>query len=622
MGYRKNPLSLDELRCLAKERLLGQGPNANTALAFPEAQSLFEELEIHQIELELQNEYLNAARTQLEVALNQSGELYEFSPVGILSLDQTGVITKLNLAGANLLEGERARLLGSRFNLYVSHADEAMLMELLAQATASDDVQGGELALARNGLPTTFVQVRIAPLPEHLGWQLILVDITERRQNEALLRVSEERWKLALEAAGDGVWDWNVQTGAMLFSKRFEQLFGFEENEYGHHLENWLARLHPDDKQRVMADTQAYLNDKSDRLFNEHREQCKDGSWKWVFCRGAIVSRTTEGKPLRMVGTHVDITNKKKTEDALLSSVRFQQAVFDSLSAQIAVLDRHGTVIQTNAAWWKYAIDNGLAETPSFGGGNYLEILEYLTGKDQETVLAASAGIASVVSGDVSDFQLSHPFYTPVDNRWFIMKVTPVHDVEERVVVSHEDVTRLKAAELASLILANIDTLTGALSRRNFLNLAEQELARAARYELPLMVLMLDLDHFKHINDHHGHAAGDAVLQGFVKTVTGVLRESDLIGRIGGEEFAVLLPSTTLEGGRSLAQRIIESVRTSPVQVSGELLSFTVSIGAGCLSSETSFASLLGLADVALYKAKNGGRDRLEVGLVQPLLEM
>jgi diguanylate cyclase (GGDEF)-like protein/PAS domain S-box-containing protein len=615
MGYRKNPLSLDELRCLAKQRLLGHGPDAITALALPEVHRLFEELEIHQIELELQNEYLNTARAQLEVALNQSGELYDFSPVGILSLDQMGIITKLNLAGANLLEGERARLLGNRFELYVADADVAVLNALLAQATASGDVQGGEIALAKKGPLTAFVQVQIAQLSEELGWQLILVDITERRQNEARLRVSEERWKLALEAAGDGVWDWNVQTGDMLFSKRFEQLFGFEENEYGHHLENWLAGLHPDDKQRVMADTQAYLNGESDRLSNEHREQCKNGSWKWVFCRGAIVSRTAEGKPLRMVGTHVDITNKKQTEEALLSSVRFQQTVFDSLSAQIAVLDRHGTVIQTNAAWWKYAIDNELAETPSFGGGNYLEILDYLTGQDQETVLAASAGIASVASGDVSDFQLPHPFYTPLDKRWFTMKVTPVHDVEERVVVSHEDVTRLKAAELASLTLANIDALTGALSRRNFLNLAEQELARATRYELPLMVLMLDLDHFKHINDHHGHAAGDVVLQAFVKTVAGVLRESDLIGRIGGEEFAVLLPSTTLEGGRSLAQRIIESVRTSPVEVNGEFLSYTVSIGAGCLSSESSFANLLGLADVALYKAKNGGRDRLEVGL-------
>jgi diguanylate cyclase (GGDEF)-like protein len=125
-----------------------------------------------------------------------------------------------------------------------------------------------------------------------------------------------------------------------------------------------------------------------------------------------------------------------------------------------------------------------------------------------------------------------------------------------------------------------------------------------------------DLYHFKLINDHYGHAAGDAVLQGFVQTATGVLRESDLMDRIGGEEFAVLLPSTILEGECALAQRMIESVRNTPVEVDGKRIPYTVSIGAGCFSTETSFTPLLGLADAALYRAKEGGRDCLEVGLV------
>lgn len=616
MGFRRNPTSFRELRELAEKRFPGHLKSDATALTLVEAQQLFEELEIHQIELELQNDHLNATRAQLEMALNQSSELYDFSPVGSLTLDRLGAITKLNLSGASLLGGERARLLGSRFALYVADADRSAFNTLLAQATATGDVQDGEISLIKQGLHAPCVQIRIAALPEDLGWQLILVDVTERRQIEERLHASEQRWKLALEAAGDGVWDWNLQTGEVVFSKRFGELFGFSENEFGHHIEDWSSRIHPDDKQRLMADIQENLTGKTSNLFNEHRGQCKDGSWKWVLCRGAIVSRSTDGTPLRMIGTHVDITGKKQTEEALLISARFQQAVFDSLSAQIAVLDRHGTVIQTNAAWWKYAIDNGYASEPSFIGNNYLEILDCVTGNDPETVLAASAGIAAVASGEVPHFQLQHPFFTPLDKRWFIMKVTPVHDVDERIVVSHEDVTRLKAAELASLTLANIDTLTGALSRRNFLNLAEQELARSTRYQLPLMLLMLDLDHFKLINDRHGHAAGDAVLHGFVQTVMAVLRESDLIGRIGGEEFAVLLPNTTHEGGRALAQRIIESVRASPVDVCGKHIPYTVSIGAGCLSTETSFATLLGLADAALYRAKNAGRDRLEVGAV------
>lgn len=614
MVYRKNPASLDELRRLARLRFSGHVPSTATALSIPQAQQLFEELEIHQIELELQNEHLNATRAQLETALNQSSELFDFSPVGSLMLDASGTISKLNLAAANLLGGERARLLGSRFGLYVAEAERSAFNALLEKAKTSVDVQNSELSLARNGLPVTYVQVRLALLPEDTGWQLILVDITERRQMEERVRASEERWKLALEAVGDGVWDWNVQTGEVVFSRRFGLLYGFAD--YGHHVEDWSTRVHPDDRLRVTADLQAYLSGRTGSYTNEHRGQCQDGSWKWVLTRGAVVSRTQDGKPLRMIGTHVDITSKKQTEEALQMSARFQQAVFDSLSAHIAILDRHGTIIQTNAAWLNYVVDEGLVEAPHFVGGNYLEMLGAMCGQDQATVQAVSAGIAAVASGEAVDFQLPHPFLSALDKRWFSLKITPVHDVQERVVVSHEDVTRLKAAELASLTLANIDTLTGALSRRNFMGLAEQELARAMRYKFPLMVLMLDLDHFKLINDKYGHAAGDVVLQKFVQTVKAVLRESDLIGRIGGEEFAVLLPSTTLEGGRVLAQRIIDSVRASPVALNGKQVSYTVSIGAGCLSCETSFAALLSMADAALYRAKNGGRDRLEVGPV------
>jgi diguanylate cyclase (GGDEF)-like protein len=186
--------------------------------------------------------------------------------------------------------------------------------------------------------------------------------------------------------------------------------------------------------------------------------------------------------------------------------------------------------------------------------------------------------------------------------------------VQGRVAVSHQDVTPLKTAELANLKLANFDALTGAHSRGNFLNLAEQELARSVRYKLPLMVLMLDLDHFKLINDQHGHAVGDAVLQGFVRAVSSLLRESDVIGRLGGEEFSVLLPNTTLEGGRALAQRVVEKVRASPVEMEGKNVAYTVSVGASCLTQETSFSSLLKLADIALYQAKSAGRDCVRIG--------
>jgi diguanylate cyclase (GGDEF)-like protein len=343
---------------------------------------------------------------------------------------------------------------------------------------------------------------------------------------------------------------------------------------------------------------------------------CKDGSWKWVLSRGAVITRSEEGRALRMLGTHMDITSRKRTEESLREASQFQKAVFDSMAAHIVVLDRHGTILQANLAWCNYAINTGDAQAHAneVVGARYLDVLDRMTGGDAKTASEAADGLAAVALGTVAQFQLEHPFFAVADKRWFSIKVTPVHDVAERLVVSHEDVSRLKAAELASLTLANVDTLTGALSRRHFLNLAEQELARSNRYGLPLMVLMLDLDHFKRINDCYGHAAGDAVLQGFVTTVSSVLRESDLIGRLGGEEFAVLLPNTATEGGQALAQRIIDSVRDSPVTFAGASIVYTVSIGAGCLAGETNFSALLGTADAALYRAKDGGRDRLELG--------
>ncbi len=618
MAFRRNPLSLDELRELARKRFLGRSASSAQALSVAEAQHLFEELEIHQIELELQNEHLNTARLQLESSLNQSNQFNDFAPVGIFSLDGAGAIAKLNLAGASLLGRERVRLLGSRLGLFVADADRPQFNALLEQATSTGDVQSSELTFANKGPLVSHVQMKVAALGPSLGWQVILLDITERRLAQEQLRASEERWKLALEAAGDGVWDWNVVTGEQVFSKRFEQLYGFSENEYGRHLDDWVSRIHPDDRTRVISEHQACLSGKAASTFIEFRGRCKDGSWKWVLSRGAVVSRSSDGKALRMVGTHVDISKQKVTEDALLVVSRFQQAVFDSLVAQVAVLDHTSTVLQTNVAWRQYLIDSGFSAQPCCQSASYLRILACLTEHDALTVQAAEAGITAVLAGDLPFFQLDQPFFTPLDKRWFSMKVTPVHDRVQRLVISHEDVTQLKTAELTSLTLANIDTLTGALSRRNFFNLAEQEVARSIRYALPLMVLMLDLDHFKTINDQHGHAAGDVVLQKCVQTVTSVLRGADLIGRIGGEEFAVLLPNTPLEGGRALAQRIVEIVRANAVHVNGKTIVYTVSIGAGCLAGEHSFAELLGLADAALYRAKEAGRDRLEMGAQPP----
>jgi diguanylate cyclase (GGDEF)-like protein len=289
------------------------------------------------------------------------------------------------------------------------------------------------------------------------------------------------------------------------------------------------------------------------------------------------------------------------------------QAVLDALPVLIAVLDRQGNVLKANMACESFSILNGLVSTYGVVGVEYRKVLEKMCAAQPDALQAAMDGIAAVISGSEPMFQMQHCVVTPIRSHWFTMQVTPVSGLQGQVVVIHQDISQLKAAELASLNMANVDELTGALSRRNFLAVAQQEVERSLRYETPLMVLMLDLDHFKQINDLHCHATGDAVLKHFVATIGAVLRTQDVVGRLGGEEFCVLLPNTTREGGFALARRIVETVANSPVAMGAHVIRYTVSVGATCMHGEATFAELLHLADMALYRAKNEGRNGVAI---------
>ena len=196
------------------------------------------------------------------------------------------------------------------------------------------------------------------------------------------------------------------------------------------------------------------------------------------------------------------------------------------------------------------------------------------------------------------------------------LTITPVFGRNQRqlrqFIAVKEDISERKTQQQELERLASTDPLTGVANRRSFLSRLESELARLHRYHREATLLMMDLDHFKAVNDTWGHAAGDAVLRFVTDLVTPELRKNDCLGRLGGEEFGILLAETGLEGAREFAERLRTRLEASTIPFDGTDIHVTMSIGIVTLDRNEAHAAL-SRADHALYRAKKNGRNRVEV---------
>lgn len=184
------------------------------------------------------------------------------------------------------------------------------------------------------------------------------------------------------------------------------------------------------------------------------------------------------------------------------------------------------------------------------------------------------------------------------------------HDEFSGYTVVCRDITERKVSSDNLANLLTKDHLTGAVNRAHFFNLAEKEFARASRYGHSVSIIMLDADHFKHVNDSWGHPMGDEVLKSIVKIAEGVLRPGDTIARFGGEEFAIMLPKSNSLEASVVTERLRSSIEASSVNAAGGEIKITVSIGCASMSeSRSTLKQLLVSADAALYRAKSKGRN-------------
>lgn len=190
---------------------------------------------------------------------------------------------------------------------------------------------------------------------------------------------------------------------------------------------------------------------------------------------------------------------------------------------------------------------------------------------------------------------------------------SPTPDLDKGVLWILDDISDRKKSEELLIELATTDPLTGIYNRRHFFEMAEREINIRNRYSKELTVLMLDIDHFKKINDTYGHNVGDEALKLFSSLCLKNLRDVDILGRIGGEEFAIVLPNTAEDQATFVAERIREEIESKTLNNHNGIPPMTVSIGIACTNQNNELEEIIQLADIALYKAKENGRNRIEI---------
>jgi len=431
-----------------------------------------------------------------------------------------------------------------------------------------------------------------------------------RLEAERALQRSEERFELAVTGSNDGLWDWNVITGEMYFSPRFEQLLGFGELEIGNSMETFLSRVHPED--RAATDQAFHSHLEQGAPFDvEMRLQTKAGEYRWFRSRGQSVRGDT-GKAIRMAGSITDMTDRRQAASDLFAEKERALVTLASIADGVITTDTDGWVEYLNPVaeqltGWTTATARGLPmqailrmvdETNRKVAPNPIEMVL----REERTIEAASTML--LVRNDGTEVPI-------------MQSAAPIRarsgEIAGVVLVLH-DVSRERQYVAKLSYQASHDSLTGLINRGEFerrLSLALKSAAQLGRHHA---VMYLDLDQFKVVNDTCGHAAGDQLMRQVSAVLQRRLREGDTLARLGGDEFGVLLENCAPDN----ALRIAEGMRQTVMEChfAWESRSFNIGVSIGLVNVEDGMFTLtdvLSSADTACYMAKEKGRNRVQV---------
>ncbi|MDO8357842.1 MAG: PAS domain S-box protein [Nitrospirota bacterium] len=262
-----------------------------------------------------------------------------------------------------------------------------------------------------------------------------VLDITERKQVERALHASEERWHLAVQGSNDGIWDWNIQTGAVFFSPRWKAMRGFEDHEISNHLDEWRSRIHPDDLDRVLQGVDAYLAKEAPEFSEEYRIQRKDGSYMWILDRG-VALWTDDGTPCRMTGSESDISERKQALLLLAQQESLLRSILEAEPECVKRVAADGTLLQMNGAGLCFIETEFLEQVVGRSVYDLVapEFLDQFRSMHEAVVLGAPQQLEFQIIGlkGTRRWMETHavPLWNPIDHRVEHLAIT--RDITER----------------------------------------------------------------------------------------------------------------------------------------------------------------------------------------------
>lgn len=571
---------------------------------------------------ELQEARQDAAnmRQRLQAVVDASDE------VAVIATDIDGVINLFN-TGAQKLLGYRPDEVIGRVNPGLFHDPEEMRAYLQPQMGADGRLPTVFEALSARAAQGTWshqwtflrkdgerrqVRLSISPLDcaggKRIGYVGMAVDLTPLLQVREQAFLASEKFAGAFSSAALGMALVSLEGRWLDVNDSLCGILGYTRAELL--LIDFQTLTHPDDLHADLALLGDLLAGRREHYHMEKRYLGKAGNLVWGRLSVSLV-RTENGEPLHFVSQIQDVTAQRLSGQQLRESEQRTRITLDAVADMVLTLDLHGVIQYANAAATRALAGEG---AEPLAGSRLQEVMELTT----EYAPRSPLDVGVLLDPDSNAVDLHSDLLLAVGNQLLPVDLTRAWLRDEDGLTSGavwviRDVTQQRARQREARHLAEIDPLTELSNRRGFEAHLQQAITRVARTGQSASLMYIDLDHFKPVNDTHGHLAGDAVLWAVASVLRHGVRDSDIVARLGGDEFAVILAGCSLKRARRIASDLLEAMRGLSIPWDQRRLSVGASIGIAPLSGGMSVDDAVAAADAQCYRAKALGRDNVQV---------